>query len=1045
MFSRVLTRNFFFRRGQHADSSAKQNKAAPRSRSASPERRETKNVLQPSSQNVLAGDNAQTDTPQVGNEELVSKPSVQSMNEQVEEHDENSPAQFQPYVDPDSRTETSLGDVDQSLVFQGCDHSLTPSVQDTTTSFILVNTSNDGVKPLELDDESDDGEEQTFETPQLGSSQSEEDMSLDPVVDVVHQAVETPNPGSSAFVEGLFPEPDAITVRLPPPIVPAEQVDIGPEAVNFLILDCTPSASADDLSLELEQTSLDMEPLSLPTGLLSDITEEPSLSELSCRSPADGSESLEVSADAHKADLSFASFGSSYAHSHSADTSVVLPSEPRSTPSTPTRFQEVMQNILAEAVASRSPNWGDVDVALPPPTITPSLSAPATSGAVDRVCSPVVESLVSCAISSEDLPPPSGSQLSISSLGLVQQNDTIAASVGVEATVKLPGIPAPSTYADTMNLALQYPEMSARLLQEPLASPSSCPTPARSASPARSAAPSPHKKAADVAPARAAAAPASGKSKKNKGAAHSKERPNWARAIEDLKADLQQRPRGRSIAVASSRTHDEPRNGQPSNREPTVDAQPPADASRPLQPSTQAAPIDSRSRQPSPVKPAVSTEPFPSDASPEKPSVPGKADSPPQSPEKRPVGLSKRYLKGERVAVWLPRVHSWVQQTSSVDQTSPSAHNTPAGSLETSPAMAPAESSAPEVQPVPITQARPSSGPKEQPVAKDVPAPSDAKAPTVPHATPTTSPLNPLAPIWEFKPHQRAATATFPQQPPHGAPFMNSSAPPGSHGPFPHGIEADLERLRVMLHNSGLEDRRLSAAQPHQPRSIWGSPEHAQAAAHTNTVPHNIIVPMNSRHNFHAPPAPRTNLAAPPGNVGRQRTQTHIPLSQQASWQGVPSRPGLTAPEQLAGARGAPGFVSTANLPPPVPYLSMTMSGLSPLSQMASRAALDAQPIGPRPQGAPHHAPAQLPPPSRARSGSVSLPMSQAVQFANAGRHPSRSPGETYYSSSPPAPPGSGRPWPPANAPAAVPNTRFYGIETPLVVFDKHGWTVNNK
>lgn len=128
-------------------------------------------------------------------------------NEEVDEHDENSPAPFQPCVNPDSRTETSLGDFSQSLVFQGCDHSLTPSVQDTTTSFILVNSSNDVVKPLELDDESDDGEEQTFETPQLGSSQSEEDMSLDPVLEVVHQAVETPNPGSSAFAEALFPEP----------------------------------------------------------------------------------------------------------------------------------------------------------------------------------------------------------------------------------------------------------------------------------------------------------------------------------------------------------------------------------------------------------------------------------------------------------------------------------------------------------------------------------------------------------------------------------------------------------------------------------------------------------------------------------------------------------------------------------------------------------------------------------------------------------------------------------------------------------------------
>lgn len=246
-------------------------------------------------------------------------------------------------------------------------------------------------------------------------------------------------------------------MRLPPPVVSAEQVDVGSEAVNFLILDCTPSVSVDDLSFELEQTSLDMEPLSLPTGLLSDITEEPSLSELSCRSPADGSESLEVPADAHKADLSFASFGSSYAHSYSADTSAVLPSEPRSTPSTPTRFQEVMQNILAEAVASRSPNWGDVDVCksiiLAPPTVAPSLSVPAASGAVDRACSPIVDSLASCAVPSEDLPPPSDSQLSTSSLGLVQQNDTIAASVGVEATVKLPDIPAPSTYADAMNVS----------------------------------------------------------------------------------------------------------------------------------------------------------------------------------------------------------------------------------------------------------------------------------------------------------------------------------------------------------------------------------------------------------------------------------------------------------------------------------------------------------------------------------------------------------------------------------------------------------------
>lgn len=80
MFSRVLTRNFFFRRGQHADGSAKQSKATPRSRSASPERREIKNVLQPSSQNVVPGDNAQADTPQIDNEELVSKPSVQSVS-----------------------------------------------------------------------------------------------------------------------------------------------------------------------------------------------------------------------------------------------------------------------------------------------------------------------------------------------------------------------------------------------------------------------------------------------------------------------------------------------------------------------------------------------------------------------------------------------------------------------------------------------------------------------------------------------------------------------------------------------------------------------------------------------------------------------------------------------------------------------------------------------------------------------------------------------------------------------------------------------------
>ncbi|OJT12524.1 hypothetical protein TRAPUB_10925 [Trametes pubescens] len=1046
MFSRVLTRNFFFRRGQQADGSAKHNKAAPRSRSASPERRDTKNVLQPSSQHVIAGDNAQIDAPQVNNEELASKPSAQSMNERVDEYDENSPARFKPYVDPDSRTETSLGDVDQSLVFRGCDHSLTPSVQDTTTSFILVNTSDNAVKPVEQDDESDDGEEQTFETPQLGSSQSE-DMSLASVVNAAHKAVETPSLGSSAFGEALFPEPAAITVRLPPPSLIAEHVDVASEAVNSPVPDQTPSVSADDLSFEHEEAFLDMGPISLPTGLLSDITEEPSLSELSCKSPAIGS--LGVPADAHKADLSFSSFGSSYANTHSADTSVVLPSEPRSTPTTPTRFQEVMQNILAEAVASRSPNWGGADVSngliLPPPSIPPSLSTPATLGDIDHACSPVAGS--TCTASVEDLPPPSGTLLSVSSPGMLQQDDAIIASTGGKAVVKLPDIPAPSTYADAMNLALQYPEMSKRLLQEPLASSSNCPTPAGS-----TAIPAP-KKAAVSAPTRAAAAPADGKTKKNKGPAHSKERPNWARAIEDLKADIQQRPRGRSITVASTCIRDGPRNERPSNGEPTKDetptsvptssAQPLADTSRPLQPSSQTGPVAINARS-SQVKPVVPTKPPPSDASLEEPPVPGKGDSQSQSPEKRPVGLSKSSLKRERVAVWLPRVRSWVQQTSSVDQASPSAHNTPAGSLETSPAMAPLESSVPEVQPALTTQAHPLSSPEEQHVPSDAPA-GDAKAPTVPRTTPTTSPLNPLAPVWEFKPHQRATTATFVQQPSHGTPFMNPPTAPASYSPLPHGIEADLERLRVMLHDSGLEDRRLSAAQSHQHRSIWGSPEHAQAAVHTNTVPHNIVVPMHARQNFQGPSAPQTNFAAPPVNAGRQRTQTHIPLSQRASWQGVPSRPGLTAPEQLASARGAPGFVSTANLPPPVPYLSMTMSGLSPLSQMASRAALDAQPVGPRPPGAPHNAHASLPPATRTRSGSVSLPMSQAVQFANAGRHPSRSPGDVYYSGSPPAPPGSGRPWPPANVPAAAPNTRFYGIETPLVVFDKHGWTVNNQ
>ncbi|KAI0375807.1 hypothetical protein BV20DRAFT_18007 [Pilatotrama ljubarskyi] len=523
--------------------------------------------------------------------------------------------------------------------------------------------------------------------------------------------------------------------------------------------------------------------------------------------------------------------------------------------------------------------------------------------------------------------------------------------------------------------------MSLKLLTEPLASasPSKCPTPARMASGPSDGS---QTRQASASPAMAA----SDNRPMKPAPAHTSERPNWALAPADRKGAAQFQSPGRStVQPSATATHRGKRGGKRSKRGSNASKTPPATTPNP---STQ-----------SPVKKRRAQQP---------------------SPEKRPT-MDKspaRGLRKEKAEPWINRVSSWVEQTSSTIQTSPSGQGTPAASSGTSSS-------------VPATTAKEAMG--------------DAKTITTSHTSATTSPLNPHAPVWEYKPRQPAALTGQTQvqtSTPDAPSPLESPEIRVSRNPLSHDLEADLQRLRAMLRDSGLAQGRSQSGSPgQQQRSIWGPPVDSQAARASAAIVRSGTVDANTGFQN----ALHLNLHASGNTVvtARQRTQTQIPLGQQVSSQGQGRLSPLEIPriEQRFGMNGTPGLAYAQNVLPTVRYPPAPASSPAQLPRVSTDAALG---VPSSVMNVPRLSYSTLPllqlapGPPKPISPPVQAP--QGFTSVHVGRHPGSAP-----STSPNQAPGSGRSRPPpGNSTATAPTVRFYGIETPRVVFDKHGWTVNH-
>ncbi|KAI0353000.1 hypothetical protein OH77DRAFT_651903 [Trametes cingulata] len=502
--------------------------------------------------------------------------------------------------------------------------------------------------------------------------------------------------------------------------------------------------------------------------------------------------------------------------------------------------------------------------------------------------------------------------------------------------------------------------MSSKLLTEPLASasPSKCPTPARTASPGHGA-----KKTSDT-------------KAKNPAPVHTSERPNWAVAPDEPKAS----PRSQLSDRHTASSHRGKRGNQRSKLGSNASKTPPATTPNPMAQS----PVKKRpQRQQSPEKRSADERLT--------------ADKP-----------SARDLRKEKAEPWIDRVNSWVEHTSSTAQTSPSRQNTPAASSGTSPSPA-------------------------APIAREASDNCQTNAMSRP-STAYTSPLNPHAPVWEFKPRQRAATTgqTHAQSStPNALSAVETPASNVSQTPLDQRLaqnaETDLQLFREMLRECGLMQGRPTSGSLGQQRSIWGPPLGPQTtppvAAGQSAATQAGLAVQNAIQ-LHLKATGNTMFAT------RQRTQTHNPLGQQGSWQSTSNPPDIPSFDQHLGANVA----HTQSVLPTVRYPPAPTPSPTQLPRMGSAATLGASSTS---MNAPRLLYATGPPKA------VALPATQASHGStpvHVGRHPGSTP-----SASPIQPPGSGRARPPpATSATTAPPARFYGIETPRVVFDKHGWTVNH-
>ncbi|KAH9899709.1 hypothetical protein C8Q73DRAFT_787563 [Cubamyces lactineus] len=971
MFTRAFTRNLFFRRGQQVVEPNAENlkqrksksKSRSRSRSHSRQTRDVGNVLQPSSQNASAAD-CQEVVPSQGDDlkELSAKRSVQDLSTEGQKEDENCPVVAPPpaILEPHAN-------------FGSC-HNVSLASQDVSGSFILLNPS-DAVTKLGNEDEFPD---EVFQTPTMGS---EADEAASPSQTMAFTITES-------YSSGMIAEAVELEISsMPIPLLPVQG-----QGASSLAVPAMPIA---------------LIPRSLETGL-SDITEadEPSMSERSLRPIEDNSVLYEVGAETGKTNLSFSSFGSSYASTptQSANTSVILP-EP--TPASPLSVhQEVVCEGTADGRITPSVREHAVEEHVHlHPTLLSSMS-PALRSVRGQSRTPVV------------VPTPTRPRVEDRAQTPLRTVSTVSLQEDSALLEKNPteglNIPTPATYAEAMNLALQYPEMSSKLLNEPLAS--ACPTPARTASPVRG--------SARTGPASPAAAP------QKSGPVHTADRPNWAVAPEEPRPNRRSRSRGRTKA----RKPVGPRGGE--------------------QGMYRSNGASAASQTPPGSTPNLSTRPLVS-----------KPASEQQSPQKSRQAVDSdkgfaRDFRKEKAEPWHNRVSTWVETTSSAADVS--------GTKQDASATASVGSN---------TNTTTSVSPEASgSVAKESAAPRSASS--------TRSPLNPNAPVWEYRPHVRTATdsttgatkqpspsiAPSPSGPP--VPTLNQASPALD-------LEGDLARLRAMLRDCGLEERKLSERLSTPACSARAS-QHIQPAVCSEK---NQAVPPGFGQGMHRPFAPTLQLNLTGIDSGRQRTQTHLPLAHPSIWQctGPQALPSLFVPQpggQIVYATSKPGanaipiimpqtgtpLFSLSNASAPVPTHSQPAQ---PTTSVAP-SAVQPKPVH-RTSQFPSSVPQQQPVGTRPSAASLTGNGNDKVfRFGQTGQQtgltvispkavvPAALPqgtaslgavsSKTSTSRTALLPPGGERSRPPVTGANAIvaPTTRFYGIETPRVVFDKHGWTVNS-
>ncbi|KAI9056522.1 hypothetical protein FKP32DRAFT_1599257 [Trametes sanguinea] len=919
MFTRVLTRSLFFpRRQSHSsEGNAKQRKAGSsrsRSRSRSPESQRTQGVLQPSLGNVSTPDKQGT-VPAPESKVVASKSSLKSLGSSAITDDENCPVQIQ------SESEREPAGI---------------SAYSGERSF---GTDEQRYSLLEEDPREE------YATPPLGGD-------LDTV-----QA-------SSTFASLL----SDVQTELPAD----RSVDSMPESHGAV-------ASADEeiISLSSSQTSYGQPYPSLHTGLLSDITEadEPGTREASLGRSTEDLTTSGVAPAPDKGAISFSSFGSSYACTQSAETSMVLESESGSSLST--HLEEAVRDITADSFAlSMSDGHGNTGSVQLHPTLLGSLpSSPAQTLRDSAVADETA--VLTAAILAAQVPCSRGPASAPGTLSEDRNDATVVQAVD---------IPAPLTYADAMNLALQYPEMSSKILKEPLASTcsSACPTPARAVSPVRESTPASMGEAT-IPSSDSPSKSTSKDGRKQQGPAHTADRPNWALAPAEPRDARQSRSRGRgrgrSTGPAGARSG---RGGQRSNWAPHPS-------------STSPATPPNRMNQPLPARPQ-------------------------SYPHVGPVvkeAVSARDLRKEASENWRDRVSSWREQASeSSGQTTPDVQSAPTSSVGVSPALAQ----------VPMT------------VPPHLPA-------IQPHSAAFKSPLNPNAPVWDYKSYRRERAATICQT--RSMPSNAPSATPAA--PIPHrqpvsDSDAQVEALRFMLHGCGVESKHTSMQLSAQARGLPSS---------SLGPPYNLR-PVASFANFdRAPAAPHgvemvQQPAARSSDFGpRQRTQTHHSLAHRASWQGEGIQAHIFPPQQPREMEGRPA--PTANpaiwrpavpstgiqIAPPVaqvrpPTLAIGAERVVKALPSQGTAARSNYSIGPvTVQQASSSSQPDQPAPSNAQ---------HLFNFARAGKHAGPV--------APPVAPGSERTRPFSVDAGTIPpqkRARFTGIETPRVVYDSKGWTVHER